>query len=64
MHPEPGVWEALKTRFQAAVKKTFSKVKAFSVGPRSRALLEGGKRLTRAVQSPREFDLTPDSVIN
>lgn len=51
----------LMKRFQAAVKKTFSKVKAFYVGPKALALLESGKRLAGAVQSPREFDLTPDS---
>jgi hypothetical protein len=52
--------KALLKRFQAAVKKTFSKVKAFYVGPKALALLESGKRLAGAVQSPREFDLTPE----
>jgi hypothetical protein len=51
-------------RIQAAVKKTFSKVKAFYVGPKALALLENGKRLAGAVQSPREFDLSPASVNN
>src|SRR5262245_19610778 len=54
--------KALMKRFQAAVKKIFSKVKAFYVGPKALALLEGGKRLTISAQSPREFDLTPASV--
>jgi hypothetical protein len=56
--------KALMKRFQAAVKKTFSKVKAFYVGPKALALLESGKRLTISAQSPREFDLTPASVNN
>jgi hypothetical protein len=50
--------KALMKRFQAAVKRTFSKLKAFYVGPKALALLENGKRLTIAAQSPREFDLT------
>jgi hypothetical protein len=56
------VSKALMKRFQAAVKKNFSKVKAFYVGPKALALLESGKRLTISAQSPREFDLTPASV--
>jgi len=54
--------QALMKRFQAAAKKTFSKVKAFYVGPKALVLLESGKRLTISAQSPREFDLTPASV--
>lgn len=54
--------KALMKRFQTAIKKTFSKVKAFYVGPKALALLESGKRLTISAQSPREFDLTPASV--
>ncbi len=52
--------QALMKRFHAAIKKTFSKVKAFYVGPKALTLLESGKRLTGSVQSPREYDLTPD----
>ena len=51
--------QALMKRFHSAIRKTFSKVKAFYVGPQALALLENGKRLTQAVQSPREYDLTP-----
>jgi hypothetical protein len=54
--------QALMKRFQAAVKKAFSKLKAFYVGPKALALLEIGKRLTISAQLPREFDLTPPSV--
>jgi hypothetical protein len=58
---ESQISRALMKRFQAAVRKTFSKVKAFYVGPKALALLESGKRLTISAQSPREFDLTPAS---
>lgn|SRR5262245_15430405 len=51
--------QALMKRFHAAVKKTYSKVRAFYVGPKALALLESGKRLAGAAQSPREFDLAP-----
>lgn len=61
---ESAISQALMKRFQAAVKKTFSKVKAFYVGPKALVLLESGKRLTISVQSAREFDLTPASVNN
>src|SRR5262249_22495893 len=49
--------QRLMKRFHAAVKRGFSKVRAFYVGPGALALLEKGKRLTGAVQSPRKFDL-------
>jgi hypothetical protein len=49
--------QALMKRFQAAVKQSFSKVKAFYVGTKASILLESGKRLTISTQSPREFDL-------
>lgn len=61
---DSAISKALMKRFQAAVKKTFSKVKAFYVGPKALALLESGTRLTISAQSPREFDLTPASVSN
>jgi len=49
-------------RFQAAVKKTFSKVKAFMSGQGS-ALLENGKRLNLSAQSPRSsIDPASDSL--
>ena len=49
--------QALMKRFQYAAKKTFTKVKSFYVGPNALVLFELGKRMTIAVQSPREFDL-------
>jgi hypothetical protein len=52
--------QALMKRFQAAVKKTtFSKVRAYYVGPKALTLLGSGKRFAKAVQCPRESDLTP-----
>ncbi len=48
----------LMKRFDSAFKKRFRKIKAFLVGPGALAFLEAGKRLTAAVQSPRDFDLT------
>lgn len=53
---ESQVSQALMKRFHAAVKKTFSKVREFYVGPKALTLLESGKRFASAVQSPREFD--------
>ncbi|MER9867629.1 hypothetical protein NKJ35_10595 [Mesorhizobium sp. M0136] len=44
--------------FSRAFRKQFSKVRAFYVGPGAAILLDAGKRLTAAEQSPREFDLT------
>ncbi len=49
--------QSLMKRSRVAVRKTFSKVKAFYVGPKALVLLESGKRLAGAVQSPPEFDL-------
>ena len=48
----------LMTRFSHQVKKHFVRVKAYHVGPKAFGLLESGKRLTIAQQSPREVDLT------
>jgi hypothetical protein len=48
----------LMKRFHAAVKKHFRKVKAFWVGPKAFELLNAGKRLAGAAQSPRLYDLT------
>lgn len=47
----------LMRRFAGAMKKQFTKIKAFHVGPKAHELLDSGKRLTIAAQSPREFDL-------
>jgi hypothetical protein len=44
-------------RFQAALRKSFTKVRAFYVGPEALDLLKSGMRLTISAQSPREFDL-------
>lgn len=58
---ESQVSRSLMKRFDVAIKKTFSKVRAFYVGPKALTLLKLGERLAGAVQSPREFDLVPDS---
>ena len=39
------------------IKKHFTRVKAFWVGPEALAALRGGRRLTYAIQSPPRFDL-------
>jgi hypothetical protein len=44
--------------FTGAVRKQFTKVKAFHVGPSALAYLQAGHRLTISAQSPRDFDLT------
>ncbi len=49
--------QALMKRFQAAIKKSFTKVKAFYVGPNAMTRLEKGERLTNSARSPREYDL-------
>ncbi|TIT19999.1 MAG: hypothetical protein E5W70_23130 [Mesorhizobium sp.] len=56
----PLAQELMKT-FNRAFKKQFSKIKAFYVGPGAAILLDAGKRLTAAEQSPREFDLTREA---
>lgn len=48
----------LAKAFERAVKKHFKKVKAFWVGPNALELLQKGERLTIAVQSPKDFDLS------
>ncbi len=50
--------QALMRRFQSSIKKCFTKVKAFYVGPNALGLLKSGKRLAGAVQSPKEYDLS------
>ncbi len=59
---ETHISQDLMKRFQAAVKKTFSKVRAYYVGRQALELLESGKRLTMSVHSPREYDLAAASV--
>ena len=51
--------QELMKRFHTAIKKMFRKLKAHHVGPEAESHLNSGKRLTIAVQSPREFDLKP-----
>ena len=41
----------------SGIKKHFTRVQAFWVGPEALAALRSGKRLTYAVQSPPEYDL-------
>jgi hypothetical protein len=55
---DSAIAQALMKRFSSAFRSQFRKVKAFWVGRSARALLDAGKRLTIAEQSPREFDLT------
>jgi hypothetical protein len=50
--------QELMKLFNRSFKKQFFKVKAYYVGPGAYILLDAGKRLTAAEQSPREFDLT------
>jgi hypothetical protein len=47
----------LMKRFRAAIRKHFRTIGAYYVGPGARKLLESGKRLTIAQQSPPQFDL-------
>lgn len=49
--------QALMRRFNAAMRKNYTKVNSFWVGPKALDYLKSGKRLTIAVQSPKEFDL-------
>lgn len=50
--------QAIMKSFVAHMRKSFHKIKAYWVGPHAETLLDAGKRLTMAEQSPREFDLT------
>jgi hypothetical protein len=50
--------QALMRRFMNALRKTFTRVGAYHVGPKALSLLKAGARLACAgVQSPPEFDL-------
>lgn len=49
--------QALMRRFAGAIKKQFTKIKAVYVGRKALEMLNAGKRLTLAAQSPAEFDL-------
>jgi hypothetical protein len=52
--------QGLMKRFHSAIRRSFTRVKAFYVGPNALGLLRSGMRLTISVQSPREFDLAID----
>lgn len=54
--PDPGSL-ALFSVFGQAVRKHFSKVKSFWVGPQAMRLLDSGGRLTSSMKAPSEFDL-------
>jgi hypothetical protein len=56
---ESQVSQALMNQFQTAINNAFTRVRGYYIGPGALALLEGGKRLTSAVQSPPEGDLPP-----
>lgn len=55
---ESAISQELMKRFNSAIRKHFTKIKAFWVGPKAFILLNTGKRLAAAAQSPRDFDLT------
>jgi hypothetical protein len=55
---DSAVSQELMKRFNSAIRKQFTKIKAFWVGANALTLLNAGKRLAGAAQSPREFDLT------
>jgi len=52
--------QKLMRRFNTAFNNSFTRVKAFRVGPEAFALLKAGKRLTLSVHSARTFDLTTE----
>ena len=49
--------QALMNSARAALKKYFTRVQTYWVGPEALVALRKGKRLTDAVQSPAEYDL-------
>jgi hypothetical protein len=53
--------QALMRSAHSAVKKHFTRVRAFWVGPEALIALRSGRRLTCAVQSPPEFDLQEET---
>jgi hypothetical protein len=54
---ETPVSQSLMRAIHSGIKKHFTRVQAFWVGPDALASLRAGKRLTYAVQSPPEYDL-------
>lgn len=55
---EDPISKELYRLFTSAIRKVFIKVKRDYVGPEAKVLWKTGMRLTQAIQSPREFDLT------
>ena len=56
VHKTPAA-QRLQRAFDTAIRKNFTKIKAFRVGKRAEALLDAGVRLTGAKQSPAIYDL-------
>ena len=52
------VSQELMKRFYVAIRKRFSRIKAYYVSTKACELLERGSRLTDSAQSPSEYDLT------
>jgi hypothetical protein len=48
----------LQRAFEAAIRKSFARIKAYYVGGSAERLLDSGLRLTGAAQSPRGYDLS------
>jgi hypothetical protein len=57
--PDPASLELMKV-FIKELRKRFTKVNAFHVGPRALELLDKGWRLTPTARAPREVDLRRD----
>lgn len=47
--------------FERIIKKTFTRVRAYYVGPQAMEALRRGERLTASVRSPELYDLSPES---
>jgi len=57
VHDDP-TSKALMNLFAKAMRKSFSKVKAFWVGPEAGRLLDAGRRLTPSARASTDIDLT------
>jgi hypothetical protein len=55
---DTGIPQALMKSFSSAMRKHFVRINAFYVGPEAERLFESGTRLTYALQSPPEYDLS------
>jgi hypothetical protein len=53
--------QALMKRVSSAIRKNFSKVRGYWVGPEALGQMKAGKRLTIAEQSPPSYDLREGS---